>query len=84
MPFPRSGAPVILGPEHGRSGPFCFARCFTISYERKATPAKTASRRCAVRWSGMTHAQRMEWLLASSRTEVYCSSEGKAMFREAR
>ncbi|HSI33015.1 MAG: hypothetical protein ACAI43_00375 [Phycisphaerae bacterium] len=36
------------------------------------------------RWSGMTHAQRMEWLLASSRTEVYCSSEGKAMFREAR
>jgi hypothetical protein len=36
------------------------------------------------RWSGMTNPQRMEWLLASSRTEVYCSADGKAMFREAR
>ncbi|HYE20145.1 MAG TPA: hypothetical protein VEA69_16985 [Tepidisphaeraceae bacterium] len=36
------------------------------------------------RWSGMTNAQRMEWLLASSRTEVYCSADGTAMFREAR
>ena len=36
------------------------------------------------RWMGMTHPQRLEWLLASSHTEVYCSEEGLAMFREAR
>ena len=50
VPFCFVGAPVILGPEHVRSGPFCFAGHVPISYEHST--ARRSRRAAAARLGG--------------------------------
>jgi hypothetical protein len=57
--------------------------CVTATL-RRLTQSGTCVSMSKARWFGLTNSQRFEWLLASSHTELYCSPEGKAMFRQAR